>query len=112
MRSLLPAELMPFLDEIGLTQDQKDKFAAFAKRATMKDERVAFAVNLLHLQATRSEIRERLMSLYELSRRQAYRIISDALEVRGNCAIEMAQRSVLIMTGENNHRPDQKTEEE
>jgi hypothetical protein len=50
--------------------------AAFDRAA-----RVAYARRLLDMQTSRPTIRDRLIACYQVSRRQAYRIIDDALKV-------------------------------
>lgn len=45
-----------------------------------RSTRIAFASDLLRLRVPRPVVRDRLMKLYEVSRPQAYRIISHALQ--------------------------------
>ena len=85
-RSLLASNVIRFIDELGLTEEQQARFKAFANGALMEEERLAFTVHLLTLRTPRPEIRDRLIAREGLSRRHAYRIISAALEARKNCA--------------------------
>lgn len=96
MRSLLTADVMTFIEELGLTPEQSARFNAFATEVRLQDDRIAFAARLLAARTPRPEVRDRLMVRHELSRRQAYRVISDALHLKQNCAIEMAQMSGVM----------------
>lgn len=44
-----------------------------------RDEQLAYARRLLALRVSRPTIRDRLIALYGISRRQAYRLIGEAL---------------------------------
>ena len=92
-RSILTPNVLNFINQLDLTEEQQAKFRAFAGGALMEDERVAFAGRLLRLRTPRPEIRDRLMAREELSRRHAYRVIEAALAINKNCAKEMAHKS-------------------
>jgi hypothetical protein len=47
-----------------------------------RQERIKFAIDLLGMNVSRSTIRSRLQASFSISRRQAYRVINDALAMR------------------------------
>jgi len=82
-------EILEGLEAIDVDASAKEKFRqlvgavanthgyAWVERAG----RISFASRLLRMHVGRAEIRERLIGLYGVSRSQAYRIISHALEL-------------------------------
>lgn len=82
-------EIMQAIDSIDVDLAAKQKFRQMvgAIAATHGFEwieranRIAFARDLLQMRVTRPIIRDRLIDLYGISRPQAYRIISHALQL-------------------------------
>ena len=100
MPSLLtPNSLQAVIDDLALSDDQRIKFMEFAKGAGLMDERVNFALHLMAQKAPATQIRDRLMAAYKISARHAYRIREQALNIRQNCDMEMAQKSFLMKAG-------------
>lgn len=77
MRSLLlPQNLRELVAD--LTPEQWAALDAFRRGS----DRVSFAVRLLNEGLDRAVVRERVMHRFEISRRQAYRVIEEALNAR------------------------------
>lgn len=55
--------------------------AAHGINGVDRGEQIAFARRLLDMRVSRPTIRDRLIALYSVSRRQAYRLIEDALKL-------------------------------
>lgn len=91
MRSISTAilEIMQAIDTVDVDQTAKAKFrqmvgaiaAAHGFDWMERASRIAFAKDLLRMRVARPLIRDRLMALYAISRPQAYRIISHALQL-------------------------------
>ena len=88
MTAPLFKDLTTGIDGLDLDDNAKEVFRAFLRglRVTHGDiggiereEREAFAADLLVKRVPRCEIRDRLEARFHISRRQAYRVIDDAL---------------------------------
>lgn len=81
-------EIMEGVDAIDVDSAAKQKFrqlvsaigAAHGFEWMERANRIAFARDLLRMRVARPLIRDRLIALYAISRPQAYRIISHALQ--------------------------------
>ncbi|RZI41513.1 hypothetical protein EGT07_18200 [Herbaspirillum sp. HC18] len=89
MRSRVLLEIIAGIESLDLDQSAKTKVKRFIRSvgyangavALSKDERIDYARRLLDVGVSRPTARERLMACFEISRRQAYRAINDALNL-------------------------------
>ena len=81
-------DLAAGIDSLDLDEKAKQVFREFVRGVRVahgeadtikREERSAFAAALLANRVPRAEIRDRLMSRFQLSRSHAYRIIDEAL---------------------------------
>ena len=88
MTASLFKDLMTGIDGLDLNDNAKEVFRAFLRGVRVahgegdsieREERQAFAADLLVKRIPRCEIRDRLETQFHLSRRQAYRVIEEAL---------------------------------
>lgn len=88
MSSPIFQDLCAGIDTLDIDEKAKQQFREFVRGVRLahgddvgiqREDRGAFATALLAQRVARSEIRERLMARYQLSRRQAYRVIEEAL---------------------------------
>lgn len=93
---LTSGSLQEVISDLRLDEDQRAKFMAFIRGVGLLDERVLFAMHQLDLKTPKPVIRDRLMSLHEISREHAYRIIRTALETRQKCVMGMAQIGSIV----------------
>ena len=86
--SLLIQDIYAGIDTLDIDEGAKQRFREFVRGVRVahgdgvgieREDRTAFATSLLGARVPRSEIRDRLISRYDLSRRQAYRVIAEAL---------------------------------
>ena len=79
------------IDGLDLDENAKEVFRAFVRGVRVahgdgdsieREERQAFAARLLANRVPRAEIRERLISRFEISRSHAYRVIDEALNTK------------------------------
>lgn len=86
--ALAMQEILEGLDAIDIDATAKQRVrllvgaiaAAHGFEWIERATRIAFAKDLLRARVARPVVRDRLMALYEISRPQAYRIISNALQ--------------------------------
>jgi hypothetical protein len=71
-----PRDVQGLLDR--LTPDERAALEAYFRGG----DRVQFVIKLLEQHVDTPTIRQRVMSRFQLSRRQAYRVIQDALNAR------------------------------
>lgn len=89
MRSSAFRDLIAGLDQLDADESAKRQFrrlvssiaAIHGLRDIEQAERIDFARRLHDLRTSRATIRDRLIASYGLSRRQAYRVISDSLQL-------------------------------
>jgi len=82
-------EILEGVDAIDVDASAKEKFRNLVGTVATthgydwieRANRIVYAKRLLAAGTKRPEVRDRLMALYEVSRPQAYRIISNALTV-------------------------------
>jgi hypothetical protein len=95
MRSIAIREILDAVDQLDTDEATKRQFKKLvANIGTMhgvsgiaRVERVDYARRLLDAKTSRPTVRDRLIARYELSRRQAYRVIEDALQLRQNLTV-------------------------
>lgn len=83
------AEILEGVELIDVDDKAKEKFrqlvgaiaTAHGHDWIERAGRISFARRLLQMRVSRPEVRDRLIALYGVSRPQAYRIISHALEL-------------------------------
>lgn len=89
MRSKPIADIFEQLEELDVDVEAKRLFrrlvlavsAAHGINEVSRIEQVAYARRLLELRVSRATIRDRMIALYSVSRRQAYRLINEALKL-------------------------------
>jgi hypothetical protein len=89
VKSTALKEILEGVDQLQVDHQAKRQFkqlvvaigASHGVRGMQQAERLAFAARLLALNTSRATIRDRLRASYGVSRRQAYRIIGDALKL-------------------------------
>jgi hypothetical protein len=89
VKSTALKEILEGVDRLQVDNHAKRQFkqlvvaigASHGVRGMQHVERLGFAHRLLALKTSRSTIRDRLRASYGVSRRQAYRIIDDALKL-------------------------------
>ena len=88
MTAPLFKDLATGIDSLDLDENAKEVFRAFLRSVRVahgdgdsieREERQAFAADLLVKRVPRCKIRDRLEAQFHLSRRQAYRVIEEAL---------------------------------
>lgn len=91
MTSPLFKEISAGINELDLDDRAKEVLRAYLRGVRMahgdgssieREERQAFATGLLANRVPRSEIRERLISRFDISRSHAYRVIDEALNLK------------------------------
>jgi hypothetical protein len=83
-------EIMGRLDALDVDEAARRAFrglvleigARHGIQSIQHSEQIAFIRRLLALQVSRPTIRDRTIALYDVSRRQAYRLIHEALKAR------------------------------
>lgn len=91
MRSKLITDILAGISHLNMDDSAKREVKDFVRsiglnygiRAVDLADRVAYAQKLLAQHVSRATVRDRLMACYEISRRQAYRIIDTALNNTG-----------------------------
>jgi hypothetical protein len=82
-------EIMHAIDAVDVDHSAKQKFRQMVSTIAAshgfdwieRAHRIAFARDLLRLRVARPVVRDRLIVLFDISRPQAYRIISHALQL-------------------------------
>ncbi|KQV50057.1 hypothetical protein [Massilia sp. Root335] len=82
-------EILEGVEAIDVDEGAKDKFRQLVGAVANthgydwieRASRIDFARGLLRMRVSRPEVRDRLIALYGISRPQAYRIISHALQL-------------------------------
>jgi hypothetical protein len=82
-------EIMQAIDAVDVDQSAKQKFrqmvsvvgAGYGYAWLERSSRIDFARELLLLRVPRPQIRDRLVATFGISRPQAYRVISEALQL-------------------------------
>jgi hypothetical protein len=89
MQSKPIIDIIEQLDDLNVGEDAKRLFlalvlnvsAAYGIHKVDRIEQVAYVCRLLDLHVSRPTIRDRLIAFHSVSRRQAYRLIDDALKL-------------------------------
>ena len=89
MRSTPFTDIMARLDALAVDDEARRAFrrlvlevgAQHGISGLERDEQLAYIRRLLSLRVSRPTIRDRLMALYSVSRRQAYRLIDEAMQL-------------------------------
>jgi hypothetical protein len=89
MRSKPIIDIIDQLDDLDVEEGAKRLFrrlvlnvgATHGIKEVERIEQVAYARRLLDLRVSRATIRDRMIALYSISRRQSYRLISEALKL-------------------------------
>ena len=90
MTSPIFQQIATGLESLDLDENAKEVFREFVRGVRVahgdiggidRQERHVFAASMLANQVPRSEIRDRLMARFQISRSHAYRVIDDALNV-------------------------------
>lgn len=87
MKAIVIKEIIEGVDGLDADEEAKQQFIQLVSRisgahgaqAAALAARISFTRRLLALKVSRATVRERLMALYGVSRRQAYRDIDSAL---------------------------------
>lgn len=82
-------EIMSRLEGLAIDETARQVFRSlvvdvgtqYGVRGIGRDDQLAYIRRLLALRVSRSTIRDRLMALYGVSRRQAYRLVDETLQL-------------------------------